>query len=120
MPDGAFAPDTLAAADMNSGIAALKNGSSKLEPPIAGLMLAAASDDENVKSPLSVAEAPAAVTATVEIRLIVAIATPTLARKVFFILNFPPKESESRTAKRHGRQHAARDPFATDEPTKPR
>jgi len=56
---GAFAPETLAASDMYTGIAALKNGSSKLDPPMAGLRLAAPSDDAKVKSPVSVAEAPA-------------------------------------------------------------
>jgi hypothetical protein len=80
---------------MYTGMAALKNGSSKLEPPMAGLRLAAPSLEAKVKSPVSVAVAPAGVTAKVERRPREAIATPNFPRKFFFIIGFPPKESES-------------------------
>ena len=60
---GAVAARNLRGVGLNTGIAALKNGSSKLEPPIAGLRLAAPSAAVKVRSPFNVAEAPAVVTA---------------------------------------------------------
>src|ERR1017187_7377713 len=105
---GALAPDTLAASDIYTGIAALKNGSSKLDPPVAGLRLAAPSLEANVKSPLRVAEAPALVTAKLERSPSVAIATPNFPRRFFFIIGFPPKESESCAAKKNSTRQLPR------------
>jgi hypothetical protein len=70
-----------------------KNGKSNVEPPIAGVSDAAPSDAVNVKSPFSVAEAPAVPAIAVERSPSVAIATPNLPRKVFVMVIFPPKES---------------------------
>src|ERR1700689_1532171 len=105
---GALAPETFAASDIYTGIAALKNGSSKLDPPMAGLRAAAPSADAKVKSPLRVADAPAVVTANVERSPSVAIATPNFPRRFFFIFGFPPKESETCAAKTISTQHLPR------------
>src|ERR1035437_164474 len=87
------APETFAAAELHTGIAALQNGSSKLEPPVAGLMPLAPLAAVKVKSPVRVAEAPALVIVKVERSPSVTSVTPNFPPSLFIISGFPPKES---------------------------